>query len=334
MPATASFRGRRRATRTGALKVCVLMGGLSSEREVSLRSGKAVATALGARGHEALSLVIDEEGEAALERLPSRTDCVFVALHGRFGEDGQVQRLLAARGIPYTGSGPQASARSFDKAWAKAILRAHGIPVARDVLLDSPFRARDVRDAIARAPGPRLVVKPVREGSSVGVSICRTLAEAARAAWRARSFAQPLLVEEFIAGRELTVAILGDEPLPPIEVVPALEFYDYRAKYDPTSGTRYRVHPEDLPFDTATRAQAVALASHRVLKCRDVSRVDIRVDESGRVLVLEVNTIPGLTGTSLLPKAALAAGIQFDELCERLVRSAIARSRIVHRGKK
>jgi D-alanine-D-alanine ligase len=301
------------------------MGGVSSERDVSLRSGKAVAAALGAQGFEAPAVTIDSDGEDALAALPRGTDCAFLALHGRFGEDGEIQRRLTALGVPYTGSGPAASARAFDKAWTKAILRGAGIPVAKDVLVEFPFRARDLKLAIRRAPGPKLVVKPTREGSSVGVSICSSVAQALKAAWRARAFRQAILVEEFIAGRELTVAILGTEALPPIEVVPALGFYDYRAKYDPTSGTKYRVAPDDLPRETVERAQAVALASHRALGCEDVSRVDLRVDDAGRVFVLEVNTIPGLTATSLLPKAAAAAGISFEALCERLVRSAIAR---------
>lgn len=326
MPATAKLPSRR--PRTRALKIAVLMGGVSSEREVSLRSGKAVATALGAAGHEAQGVVIDSDGDDALDGVPAGIDCAFLALHGRFGEDGEIQRRLQAAGIPYTGSGPTASAKAFDKAWTKAILRASGIPVARDVLVEYPFRARDLRAAIKRAPSSHLVVKPTKEGSSVGVSICTSLAQALKAAWRARIFRQPLLVEEFIAGRELTVAVLGDEALPAIEVVPALAFYDYKAKYDPTSGTRYRVNPEDVASDVIEAAKEVALASHRALGCEDVSRVDIRIDGHGRPFVLEVNTIPGMTATSLLPKAAGAAGISFEGLCELLVKRAIARARV------
>jgi D-alanine-D-alanine ligase len=170
-------------------------------------------------------------------------------------------------------------------------------------------------------------VKPVREGSSVGVSLCRTPVEAARAAWKARSFEQPLLVEEFVAGRELTVAILGERALPAIEVVPAVAFYDYKAKYDPTMGTRYRVNPDDVPADQMARVKEVALAAHHALGCRDVSRVDVRLDPKGRPFVLEVNTLPGCTATSLLPKAAAAEGISFEEMCDRLVRRAISRGK-------
>lgn len=330
MPTTAKLPNR---TRTRALRVAVLMGGVSSEREVSLRSGAAVVKALSTLGHAVTGVVVDADDERALAGLPRELDAAFIALHGRFGEDGEVQRRLAALGVPYVGSGPQASARAFDKAWTKAILRAAGVPVARDVLLDFPFRARDVKTAIRAAPfaaegdGPRLVVKPAKEGSSVGVTICRTLAEASRAAWRARSFAQPILVEQFVPGRELTVAVLEDAALPPIEVVPALAFYDYKAKYDPTSGTRYRVAPDDVPAETLERVKGAALAAHRALGCEDVSRVDVRVTPEGKPFVLEVNTIPGLTATSLLPKAAAAVGIGFEELCERLVRRAIVRSR-------
>ncbi|MEZ0228350.1 MAG: hypothetical protein ACAI25_06970, partial [Planctomycetota bacterium] len=151
------------------------------------------------------------------------------------------------------------------------------------------------------------------------------LARATRAAWRARTFEQPVLVEKFVKGRELTVAILGGVPLPPIEVCPALAFYDYKAKYDATSGTKYRVAPDDLPAGVAERVQDVALAAHDAVGCEDVSRVDVRVDEKGEPFVLEVNTIPGMTATSLLPKAAQAAGIGFEQLCERLVLRAIRR---------
>jgi D-alanine-D-alanine ligase len=200
------------------------------------------------------------------------------------------------------------------------------VPVASDILLDFPWRARDVRQALRRAPGPRLVVKPVREGSSVGVHICTTLAQAARAVRALRSFRQPVLIEEFVEGREVTVAVLGEQVLPPVEIVPARAFYDTTAKYDPTSGTRYDVAPS-LPPAVLARAKDAALEAHRALGCRDVSRTDVRIDPSGRPFVLEVNTIPGLTPTSLLPKAAAAAGIRFDELCEKLIRLALGRGR-------
>lgn len=332
MPATASFAARR--PRSATLRVAVLMGGVSSEREVSLRSGSAVVKGLQKLGHDALPIDVTSDGFDALDHMPRDVDAVFIALHGRFGEDGECQRRLANLGIPYTGSGPEASARAFDKAWTKKILEGAGVPIARDVLLEWPFRATEVRAAIERARAfadGGLVVKPVREGSSVGVTICRgesptrTLALASRAAWKARTFEQPVLIEKFVAGRELTVAILGGVALPPIEVVPALAFYDYKAKYDPSSGTRYRVAPDDLPPGVGERVQQAALAAHQALGCEDVSRIDVRVDEKGEPFVLEVNTIPGLTATSLLPKAAGAAGIGFEELCERLVKRAIQR---------
>ncbi len=333
MPATARFpvfRGVERKT----LRVAVLMGGVSSEREVSLRSGKAVVSGLAKLGHDAIAVDVESDGFDALDHLPRDVDAVFIALHGRFGEDGEVQRRLQQMRLPFTGSGPAASARAFDKAWTKKILQGAGVPVAPDVLLDWPYRAKDVKAAIQRAESfadDGLVVKPVREGSSVGVSICRgeytlkTLALAARAAWRARSFEQPVIVERFVKGRELTVAILGGLPLPPIEVVPALAFYDYKAKYDPTSGTRYRVAPDDLPPGVSVRVQEAALAAYDAVGCEDVARIDVRVDDAGQPFVLEVNTIPGLTATSLLPKAAQAAGIGFEQLCERLVLRAIRR---------
>ena len=317
--------------RTRRLTIAVLMGGVSSEREVSLRSGKAVVAGLTKRGHEVHAIDVTSDGPGALDAIPDDVDAVFLALHGRFGEDGEVQRRLEARGISYIGSDANASARAFDKAWTKTILAAKGIPVAPDVTLEFPFRAKDVKRAIrsapaAEGPGPCLVVKPVREGSSVGVTICQRRAQASRALWKARSFRQPVVVERFVPGREVTIAIFDDEALPPIEVVPALAFYDYKATYDPTSGTKYRVAPDDFPAGVLERAKAAALGAHRALGCRDVSRVDVRITPAGEVFVLEVNTIPGLTATSLLPKAAAAAGIGFEELCERLVRRAVARA--------
>jgi len=326
MPATAKLPAR---SRPKTLRVAVLLGGVSSEREVSLRSGAAVVSALAKLGHEALAVDVSSDGPDALDALPRDVDAAFIALHGRFGEDGECQRRLAALSVPYTGSGPAASARAFDKAWTKAILRAAGVPVAKDVLLEWPFRAQDVKRSVRRAASfaeDGLVVKPTREGSSVGVSLCKSLAQASRAAWKARGFEQPVLIEKLVPGRELTVAILGGEALPPIEVVPALAFYDYKAKYDPSSGTRYRVAPDDLPPGVAERVQGVALAAHQALGCEDVSRVDIRVDAKGEPFVLEVNTIPGLTATSLLPKAAAAVGVSFEELVERLVKRAIRRA--------
>jgi D-alanine-D-alanine ligase len=322
MPASTSLP-RRRAVAT-KLRIAVLMGGVSSEREVSLRSGDGVAKALASRGHDVHRVVIESDGPDALDALPLDLDCAFVALHGRFGEDGQVQRLLEKRGVAYTGSDPEASARAMDKAWTKSILRARGVPVARDVLLEFPWRVKDVKAAIRSAPGPTIVAKPVLEGSSVGITICRSLAETALAVRKLKSFAQPILLEEFIAGREVTIGILGDEALPPVEVMPAKGFYDFKAKYDPTSGTKYDVAPK-LPSSVLARAKAAALEAHRALGCRDVSRVDIRVNDAGQPFVLEVNTIPGMTPTSLLPKAAAAAGLSYDEVCERLVRRALAR---------
>ncbi len=325
MTATAQLRARNRKR---TLRVAVLMGGVSSEREVSLRSGKAVVTALEKLGHDAIAVDITSDGPDALLGLPDGLDAAFLALHGRFGEDGDVQRRLGRLGIAFTGSGPAASARAFDKAWTKAILRARGVPVARDILLEWPFRARDVKSAVRRAGSfaqDGLVVKPVKEGSSVGVTIARSLPQAMRAAWKARAFQQNVLVEQYVKGRELTVAILAGSALPPIEVVPALTFYDYKAKYDPSSGTRYRVAPDDLPPGATEEAQRVARLAHEALGCEDVSRVDIRLDENGAPFVLEVNTIPGLTATSLLPKAAAAAGISFEDLILRLVQRAISR---------
>lgn len=297
------------------LHVAVLMGGPSEEREVSLRSGAAVAKAL----KDAGARVTEVDVQGAGFELPDDTDAAFVALHGTFGEDGSVQRILEKWGAPYTGSAPEASGRAFDKILAKGRFLEARIPTPHHKVIDK--YGRDYA-RLSRLELP-VVIKPARQGSSVGVSIVRDYAALERACTEAWVYDDRLLAEEFIRGRELTVGIIDGRALPVIEIRPRQEFFTYSAKYTPNQ-TEYRV-PAPLETLMASQAQFFALRAHQCLGCRDLSRVDMILADSGRFYVLEVNTIPGFTDTSLLPKAARAAGISFKQLCVRLVEMALAR---------
>jgi len=245
---------------------------------------------------------------------------VFVALHGTFGEDGVIQGVLEYMDLPYTGSGVLASALAMDKVASKRLFSYHGIPVPRYTIFRKDGWTLPGEVPLEELAYP-LVVKPAAEGSTIGVSIVEgedVLEDALREAYK---YGDTVLVEEYIEGREITVGILGDEPLPVIEIIPETGFYDYRAKYTP-GVTRYEV-PAKIPMDASLMIQDMALLAHRALGCQDVSRVDFRLAEDGTPYVLEVNTIPGMTETSLLPKAAAAAGISFDELVLRILESAL-----------
>lgn len=301
------------------LNIGVLYGGPSAEREVSLQSGETVAQALTACGREVHRVILDETFTVAIAR-DLEIDVAFLALHGEFGEDGRVQLILNAADIPYTGSGPDASALAFDKVLAKEALEKNGI-------LTPAWMSYD-RAEIAKLGGPEaldiappVVIKPASSGSSLGVTIVRNAEMAPTAVLRALRFSETIIVERFIQGRELTVGILGDEPLPIVELNVAGEFFDYQAKYE-DDRTRY-VCPAELPSTETNRAQATALACHRALGCRDVSRVDMIMDEAGLFWVLEANTLPGMTSHSLLPKAASAAGLNYSGLCEYLLCRAL-----------
>jgi len=303
------------------LKIAVLMGGPSAERQVSLRSGTAVANALATTGAKVVSTDVREARFA----LPRDLDVAFIALHGTFGEDGSIQRMLEDSGIAYTGSGPEASANAFDKIVAKAKFIEAGIPTPRCEVFD---RTRCDLKRLAKLGFP-LVVKPARQGSSVGVSIVQEesdLEEACQIAWR---YDHHLLAEEFIRGRELTVGIFDGHALPIIEIRPKHDFFTYEAKY--TAGQTDYLVPAPLQRDIEMQIKSVALRAHDCLGCRDLSRVDLMLGEKNRLSVLEVNTIPGFTETSLVPKAAQAAGIEFRDLCARLVQMALSRRQPVRR---
>ena len=298
----------------------VLMGGYSSEREISLKSGKAVLDALQAAGYRASGLDLTaREEERILETIQTAAiDVAFIALHGRLGEDGTIQSILERAAIPYPGSGVAASRLAINKAKTQSLLKAKGIPVA-DFAVVINEAALDIAKILQNLTLP-LVVKPACEGSSIGIVVVRekeNLEVALREAFR---YGNEVLVERYLPGKELTVGILGNGALPVVEICPKNKFFDFTAKYQP--GMTDYVVPAAIPRETAILAQQAAWAAHEALGCEDFSRVDIILDENGSPHVLEVNTIPGFTATSLLPKAARAAGLDFTELCLKLIRSA------------
>lgn len=300
--------------------VAVLMGGWSSEREISLRSGAACADALEAEGYRVTRLDVGHDVAAKLAEI--RPDICFNALHGRFGEDGCIQGLLEVLGIPYTHSGVLASALAMHKERAKAVLKEAGVPVAESVVVS---RAKAARAHVMKPP---YVIKPPAEGSSVGVFIVREdqahpPQELTSADW---TLGEELMVERFIPGRELTCAVMGDEALGVIEIRPAegLSFYDYEAKY--ALGGSIHVLPAPLKPNVYQLVQKLSVAAHRALGCRGVSRSDFRYDDQpgdpGELICLEVNTQPGMTSTSLVPELAAFAGRSFGELVRWIVEDA------------
>jgi len=291
------------------LKIAVLMGGPGSEREVSLASGKAVLGALREAGLEAVEVDLDE---AALA-LPEGVGLAFNVIHGTFGEDGALQALLEEAGIPYTGAGVESSRVAFDKLLAKARFVAAGVPSPRS---ETVALAAGARPAMA----PPYVVKAPCQGSSVGVHIVRDEARARAAFEDVARFGDEALVEQFVEGRELTVGVLDGEALPVVEIVPPEGVYDMASKYPWLSGAKGSQYfcPAALDEATSERVRAAALAAHRALGIEVYSRVDVLLDAAGEPWVLEANTIPGMTETSLLPKSAAAAGIDFPALCVRI----------------
>ncbi|MFB3893585.1 MAG: D-alanine--D-alanine ligase [Phycisphaerae bacterium] len=308
------------AAAPAVLDITVLMGGPSAEREVSLVSGAAIADALAGLGHRITRADISPADTSALDR--KGIDVVFIALHGSFGESGEVQTLCERRGLRYTGSPPRASELAIDKAASKEAFRRAGIITPEWAVIDSSHTDQQ-NEALRRSIPLPVVVKPVDGGSSVDVTIAR------RASGRDRAAADVLvrygraMVERFIQGREFTVGILGDDVLPVLEIIPKRKFYDYRAKYT-DCGTRY-VFDHGLPEGAARAMQEAALAAHRCLGCRDMSRVDFMLDAAMTPYLLEVNTIPGFTGHSLLPMAARQVGISFPQLVGRIVDMAMKR---------
>jgi D-alanine-D-alanine ligase len=295
------------------LLIAVLMGGPGSERQVSLASGNAVLKALQAAGCNAVG--VDVTGPDF--ELPAGTGLAFNVIHGTFGEDGRLQQILEDRGIPYTGAGVAASRVAFDKNLAKEKFLAAGVPTPASEIVSG------VRPPSIPAP---FVVKPPREGSSVGVTIVKDPSQALAAMENAAQYGNEILVEAFVEGMELTVAILDDVALPVVHIIPPEGVYDMASKYPWLSGAKgsQYICPADLDAETTRRVQEAALAGHRSLGVEIYSRVDVLLDAAGNPFVLEANTIPGMTETSLLPKSAAAHGIGFTELCLKIAELSLA----------
>ena len=307
------------------MKVAVLRGGRSAEREVSLKSGAQVENALRKRGHDVTSVDVDLNTWDVLR--DGAFECVFNALHGRLGEDGTIQGMLELLGLPYTGSGVLASALCMDKARANAMMSAAGldIPSFEEVEITDGV-AGDLVERLVATYGLPLVVKPVREGSTIGLTIAKDVDQAASGLVLAARYDRRVLVQQFAAGIEITVGVLAT---PEIQVLPTLEIvsdnpvYDYDAKY--TAGKSHHIIPARISGVAQQTSSESARRAFVELGCAGMARVDIIVDADGTPWVLEVNTVPGLTELSLLPDAARAAGIAFDELCQRLVDHAVGR---------
>jgi len=340
------------------LKITVLMGGTSAERDVSLASGVRVAEALRSRGHEVLSVdtahgILSAPDEQALlsgkivktippdvqalvrlnAQLPStlrslpRTDVVFLALHGGQGEDGTLQALLDLTSVPYTGSGHLASALAMDKDLSKHLFRAAGVPTADwrmapvSGIGNRESGIGDFASEVERELGLPVIVKPSKQGSTVGLSIVREIGKLWESIEEAAKFDDEVMVEQFIPGRELTVGILGNEALPVGEIIPVHEIYDYECKY--TAGMAREIFPADLTVEETRTIQDLARRAFRALKLRGYARIDFRMTPDGVFYCLEANTLPGMTALSLIPQAAAAGGISFPELCERIVQLAL-----------
>lgn len=293
------------------IKIAVLMGGPGSEREVSIASGKAVLNALQNAGLNAIAVDVT----STELQLPDGIGLCFNVIHGTFGEDGQIQQILDQKGIPYTGARAESSRVAFDKNLAKAAFVAAGVRTPKSEIIDTSNGIQ-----LPSFPAP-FVVKPPREGSSVGIEIVKTQEQAEAAITRASKFSKDLLIEEYISGIELTVPVIADEPYPVIHIIPPEGVYDMAAKYpwltNSATGSQY-ICPADIDLETTIAVQAIAVAAHKALGLEIYSRVDVILDDKNVPYVLEANTIPGMTETSLLPKSAAASGLPFPELCKKI----------------
>jgi D-alanine-D-alanine ligase len=297
-------------------KIAVLMGGPGSERDVSLATGQGVSRALRSLGAEVAEIDVRDENF----QLPSDVDLAFITIHGTFGEDGQLQRILERRGIAYTGEGVEGSQTAFDKIRSKEKFREHGVTTPLWEVIHPGQRPT--------IPLP-IVVKPPREGSTVGVVIVKNEAEIESAISEAAKYGRELLVEQFVPGRELTIGILGDEALPIIEIIPKGGFYDFTNKYPflnpQAGGGAEHVCPAKIDAEKTKEIQELALRAFRAAGLQVYGRVDVILSESGEPFILEINNIPGMTEASLLPEAAAVAGISYIDLCARII--ALSRAR-------
>ena len=300
----------------GGQKIAVLMGGPGSERNVSLATGRGVSKALRSAGNEVIDVDVREEDFP----LPKDVDLAFNCIHGTFGEDGQLQKILEARGVAYTGDGVEQSRIAFDKILSKQKFREHKVATPESEVIDAGQRPK------MSLP---LVVKPARQGSTVGIVIVRKEDELDSALKEAAKYDRKLLVEKFVSGRELTIGILGDQALPILEIIPKGGFYDFNTKYpflNPQAGaSAEHVCPAKVDAGLTKKIQELALAAFRALGLVVYGRVDVLLSNKGEPFVLEVNTIPGMTEASLLPEAAAAAGISYVDLCLRIIELSRAR---------
>ena len=303
-------------------KIAVLMGGPGSERDVSLATGRGVAKALRSLGSEAMEVDVRDKDF----QLPKDVDLAFIAVHGTFGEDGQLQKILEDRGVPYTGDGVDESRNAFDKILSKEKFLEHKVATPEWEVIDAGRRPK------MSVP---LVVKPARQGSTVGVVVVKNESELDGAMKEAAKYDRKLLVEKFVCGRELTIGILGDQALPIIEIIPKGGFYDFNTKYpflNPTAGaSAQHVCPANIDATLTKKIQELALQAFRALGLMVYARVDVILSDAGEPFVLEANTIPGMTEASLLPEAAAAAGIGYADLCARII--ALSRLRQGYGGR-
>lgn len=304
------------------VKVALLSGGKSGEREISILSGKSVEEALKTAGFQVTSL--DPSVKADLMTLVSdEFDVAFLALHGKGGEDGTIQGFLETVGIPYTGSGVWSSATAVNKIISKSFYNEAGIPTPQSIIITADTASAE---EVAKAVGLPCVVKAATEGSALGVYICNDLEEIESAIKKVFSIDSSAFVETYVAGEEFTVGVLGQDdpqPLPVIKIIPSHEFYDFESKY--AKGGSQHICPAPLSEEDTKKAQELALAAHKVLKCEGVSRSDLIQDSEGKFWVLETNTLPGMTSTSLLPDAAKVIGMDFVELCTKMVFDALSK---------
>ncbi len=306
-------------------KIGVLMGGLSAERDVSLKSGEAVLKALKDMGYNAAAIDVGRDLAEGLKQ--EKIEFAFIALHGRYGEDGAVQGMLEIMGIPYTGSGIMASALGMNKIFSKKIFEFHKLPVGPSMVLEKKDLESEVRRQKSEDRSQRMgfgfpiVIKPVAEGSSVGISIVSEEKGLKDALDLAFKYGKEIIIEKYIKGREIQVGILGERALGAIEIIPKRQFYDYEAKYTPNMSEH--IFPARLPEKTYNEVLELGLKAHRVLGCRGYSRVDMLIDSDSRPFLLEVNTLPGMTDVSLLPEIAKGVGIDFNRLVEMILMEAL-----------
>jgi D-alanine-D-alanine ligase len=327
------------------INIAVFIGGTSPEREVSKSSGKAIYQAIKSLGYNCILIdpaygtnqpETDEEFfsekdfdevtndnliKAVNSELLDNVDIVFIALHGKWGEDGVIQAMLELRGIKYTGSGVPSSTIAMDKDFSKIIFEKNNINTAKWFSVNTDFDIKEIINNINSKFGYPCIIKPNNQGSTVGLTIVRKDDEVKDAVKLALQFSDLAMIEEFIPGREMTVAILEDKPLPVLEIIPKSGFYDYESKY--TSGMSEYVVPADIPHDVFDNLQQQAIAAFRALRCNVYARVDFRLNEQNIPFCLEVNTLPGMTETSLVPKMANAVGISFEELIDRIIRNSL-----------